>query len=1449
MINAMKKLQKNFHFILLFFVVFGNISFSFGQTVKRTLSAVNSDYDCGMSKMATIHNQLYVFGFGGTNLQFRGTKSIQSNGARQLFVSKYNDTGLYLKSVVFGGTGANLNGDACAFGNQLTSYSGTFSGGYAENNISYQPTSKKGMFVTTLDSALKTSWRLFINANGNFHCNLICPDGKGNLFAAGYFTDSLIAGGFQFASKRTANQLNKSKDIFLVLINASGNIIKAQIFGGVGNDYPTAITTDSRGNAIISAIISDTVTIGDYYYPQQSNSRCIVFKANMDGHTSWITSFVGAGAMSNGIEFNKNNQIVCGVHFKSALYVKSKFKSTKLNSSSEYNQIGVILLDTFGALQNYKTEGSANECNLTTLNIDPNNNIYIAGEFTCTFNDFKLKNTSWSFTNFGFGDIYIAAYKSDLTSLYQRQIGGTEKDFANHLIYWNNKPVLCGNFKNNFQLTCDSNVTATTNIWSNYQLNRDYYKANSQNHNNIMSLDYEMGGLVSYCGFFTDIIDSKSKLFNVYQRTNIPQKPYAENAFFSILDTVCGSSYLRFLWMQHFTYNTRWGGNLQFQLNGRSYTYDELVYNYRFDKTTTHKLVLTTLDQCYSDSMSKTHVVLPPDDVQIKYDKIKYPQDIVLCNNDSICLTASNTKGLKYHWIVLSYGYVLDTSNFYNKGKTWIYNVVRKDTIRKATICINKKATVLLEVEQNNICLNPSSLKIEKDSLGTDDSLIFAFKDTNSYFCKGIRSPIEIFQIKVIDKKTGYYRNPEMTVTAKINGFTYGSSLQTEYYVSIPDTGKISVSGTVQIGCEVYPFSVSRKIHLYKPKMKLTGTLSNCRSLDRIFSVDSGFINYQWSVGGMPDTPKITYIKPWKIKVSGSSQSISIMAFADTNKGRVCYLREDKYVYANKSITIASSLNPPQLCPNTTITLTAGNAKDYRWFPTGETTKAINVSEPGIYYCTVTDTGDCQYMTNKIEVLGYFVPDILVAPDDGICKGKYADILVIAPKFATVNWTNPTAWGSKLQINTNQLGIFNCDVKICNTTFKLKAQLTAKVLENQTLNFNYKLCQGQTLKLTSHDSETYAYLWNPTNKGTRSINVNTTGIYIAQAKDICDNWYDSDVFTIEKSNSIGKSGALDTLICNSLPTTVDLTKFNLNIDSNVTCKWLDNLDTSLKRTFSAGGTNVMALLKNKLCSVPDTFKVNINRHKVPIIKLNSLKEVCKGDTLKLEVQLNDTNAKLSEIRWNQNLGSGPLKYLTVNVPQWVVAKYKDTCALIADSVYVVPIVVKAAFTMNYDGIEDSLTFDDKSLGPNISLHRWYIQQQIKGQDKVLKISRPEILKSEVCLFIKNLNGCKDSICKIIPSYGDGHVYIPTAFRPGSKISANQRFEPRFNKLIEYKMEIYNRWGEKLFEGNNSTMGWDGSYMGMRCISGYYVYLITVKYENKNNIPQTETYKGTFMLLE
>ncbi len=41
--------------------------------------------------------------------------------------------------------------------------------------------------------------------------------------------------------------------------------------------------------------------------------------------------------------------------------------------------------------------------------------------------------------------------------------------------------------------------------------------------------------------------------------------------------------------------------------------------------------------------------------------------------------------------------------------------------------------------------------------------------------------------------------------------------------------------------------------------------------------------------------------------------------------------------------------------------------------------------------------------------------------------------------------------------------------------------------------------------------------------------------------------------------------------------------------------------------------------------------------------------------------------------------------------------------------------------------------------------------------------------------------------------------------------------------------IYNRWGEKVFETNDRTQGWDGTYKGSLQPKEVYHYVLSVKY--------------------
>ena len=98
--------------------------------------------------------------------------------------------------------------------------------------------------------------------------------------------------------------------------------------------------------------------------------------------------------------------------------------------------------------------------------------------------------------------------------------------------------------------------------------------------------------------------------------------------------------------------------------------------------------------------------------------------------------------------------------------------------------------------------------------------------------------------------------------------------------------------------------------------------------------------------------------------------------------------------------------------------------------------------------------------------------------------------------------------------------------------------------------------------------------------------------------------------------------------------------------------------------------------------------------------------------------------------------------------------------------------------------------------------------------------------------IKDTNQFVESFSNILCLISEAKIFVPNAFTP-NKDGKNEVFIPRAilifnqtgNPILDYKFEIYNRWGEQIFESNDLNLGWDGNYKGELCQEGYYVYKV------------------------
>ena len=74
------------------------------------------------------------------------------------------------------------------------------------------------------------------------------------------------------------------------------------------------------------------------------------------------------------------------------------------------------------------------------------------------------------------------------------------------------------------------------------------------------------------------------------------------------------------------------------------------------------------------------------------------------------------------------------------------------------------------------------------------------------------------------------------------------------------------------------------------------------------------------------------------------------------------------------------------------------------------------------------------------------------------------------------------------------------------------------------------------------------------------------------------------------------------------------------------------------------------------------------------------------------------------------------------------------------------------------------------------------------------------------------------------------IYIPNSFTPDGD-EFNNIFTPVFTNGFDpanFQMDIYNRWGELIFQSFNAEKGWDGYFNGKLCTVGTYTWKIEFK---------------------
>ncbi len=161
------------------------------------------------------------------------------------------------------------------------------------------------------------------------------------------------------------------------------------------------------------------------------------------------------------------------------------------------------------------------------------------------------------------------------------------------------------------------------------------------------------------------------------------------------------------------------------------------------------------------------------------------------------------------------------------------------------------------------------------------------------------------------------------------------------------------------------------------------------------------------------------------------------------------------------------------------------------------------------------------------------------------------------------------------------------------------------------------------------------------------------------------------------------------------------------------------------------------------------------------------------------------------------------------------------------TVYDTPIAFFKAIPVTVSILDEEVTY--YNLSENGNNYYWDF-----GDGTTDTASQPTHIYNEegsydVYLHVTSNKGCVDSLLleNLILAQASCQMLFPNAFSPEiANSSENETFRPLYKGIKEYKLEIFNRWGELVFVSNDPEDEWDGIYKGVLSKQDVYVWKAT-----------------------
>ncbi|MBL4753061.1 MAG: gliding motility-associated C-terminal domain-containing protein, partial [Flavobacteriales bacterium] len=658
---------------------------------------------------------------------------------------------------------------------------------------------------------------------------------------------------------------------------------------------------------------------------------------------------------------------------------------------------------------------------------------------------------------------------------------------------------------------------------------------------------------------------------------------------------------------------------------------------------------------------------------------------------------------------------------------------------------------------------------------------------------------------------TNFCLGDSVVLTASISDiYSWSPGGDTTQVVTVSTAGSYVVTLTdTASGCNATSAPVTITVGA-APTASITpsGPTSFCQG-DSVVLTASPADEYTWLPGG--DTTQAIIV---------STAGSYFVTSTDTASGcSATSAPETVTVGAAPTVAITAS-GPTSFCQGDSILLTAGPADNYSWSPGGDTSQTITVTTTGSYFVTLTDTASgCSATSAPLTVTVGAAPtaSITTSGPMSFCQGDSV-ILTAGPAN---NYTWSPGGDTTQAITVSAAGSYfvtatdtatGCSATSAPETITVGSVPTATITPSGTTAF----CQGDSVMLTAGPADNYT--WSPGGETTQSITVSTSGSYFVTLTDTattCSVTSAPEAVTVgtAPTASITPSGATSFCQGDSVVLTAN------PADSYL---WSPGGETTQAITVKTAGSYFVTLTDTATgcSSTSSPESVTIGASPTAAITASGSTNFCQGGSVVLTANTADNYL------WTP--GGDTTQSITVSASGTYAVLVSDSSGSCfgTDNILVSVNALPVA-----DAGPDESTTQDSCVVLNATGGIGYVWSPSTNLTDP-NTQSPTACPGETSVFyvtVTDINGCSALDSVTITIIEDSPVAsvlsIPNTFTPNGDGKNEMWVIRTIEQFPTNVVNVYNRWGDKVFSANPYLNEWDGSSLGKQLPDATYYYIV------------------------